>query len=201
MKKSDFFRLCPGGFGGYLLTVAQANLRVTNRPVTSWISPETATTYSSELLWFTLKLSQSLPSNWNRSNDRKRPENWIERWIDIRIIVPTPLVGGRNYILKWVFFQSILADPYIHRREMWVVSLKSSSRVEFGIKKIFLNFVFFGELSRFKFCVNTWWLAWFCSLFVQIKIFFYKKYKFKITLSATNGTIVWFYQTKGHKRG
>ena len=38
------------------------------------------------------------------------------------VIVPTPLVGGgggRNYILKWVFLvQSILADRYIHRREM-----------------------------------------------------------------------------------
>ena len=31
-----------------------------------------------------------------------------------------------------------------------MVSLKSSSRVEFGIKKIFSNFMFFEELSRFK---------------------------------------------------
>ena len=39
--------------------------------------------------------------------------------IFIQLIVPTPLVGGRNYILKQVFFvQSILADRYIHRREM-----------------------------------------------------------------------------------
>ena len=34
---------------------------------------------------------------------------------------------------------------------MWVVSLKSSSSVELGIKKIFLIlFFFFEELSRFK---------------------------------------------------
>ena len=37
----------------------------------------------------------------------------------IQLIVPTPLVGGRNYILKRVFFvQSILADRCIRRREM-----------------------------------------------------------------------------------
>ena len=30
-----------------------------------------------------------------------------------------PTCGGRNYTLKWIFFvQSILADRYIHRREM-----------------------------------------------------------------------------------
>ena len=34
-------------------------------------------------------------------------------------IVPTPLEGGGNYILKWVFFvQSILTDRYIHSREL-----------------------------------------------------------------------------------
>ena len=53
---------------------------------------------------------------------------------------------GRNYILKWVFFvQTILADRYIHCREMWVVSIKISSSVEFEIKKIFLKIVFFFE--------------------------------------------------------
>ena len=81
--------------------------------------------------------------------------------------------GGRNYILKWVFFvQSILADRYIHRREMWVVSLKSASSVQFKIKKIFLIFVFFEDLSRFKVCEHAIF-AWFCltfsKIFVQIK--------------------------------
>ena len=59
--------------------------------------------------------------------------------------------GGGNYILKWVFFvQSILADRYIHRRELRLVSLESLSSVEYGIKKIFLIFVFDREISRFK---------------------------------------------------
>ena len=45
------------------------------------------------------------------------------------VFVPNPtLVGRRNYILNWFFFvHSILADRYIHRRELWVVSLKSPS--------------------------------------------------------------------------
>ena len=40
---------------------------------------------------------------------------------------------------KWVFFsvQTILAGRYIHRRELRLVSLESSSSVENGIKKIF----------------------------------------------------------------
>ena len=43
-----------------------------------------------------------------------------------------------------------MADRYIHRREMLVVSLKNLSSVEFEIKKMFLSFVIFGELPRFK---------------------------------------------------
>ena len=67
------------------------------------------------------------------------------------LIVPTPLVGaGTIYSNGFFFVQSILADRYIHRAEKIVVSLKSSSTVEFEIKKIFLNFVIFEELSRFK---------------------------------------------------
>ena len=65
--------------------------------------------------------------------------------------VPTPLEGGRNYILKWVFFvQSILSDRYIHRRELRLVSTESLSSVEYRIRKIFLIFVFDREISRFK---------------------------------------------------
>ena len=56
-----------------------------------------------------------------------------------QVIVPTPLEGGGNYILKWVFFvQTILAHRYIHRRELRLVSIESLSSVEYGIKKIFL---------------------------------------------------------------
>ena len=55
--------------------------------------------------------------------------------------------GGRNYILKRVFFvQSILADRYINRRELRLVSLESLSSVEYGIKKIFL----FSFLTRYR---------------------------------------------------
>ena len=52
----------------------------------------------------------------------------------------------------WVFFvQTILADRYIHLREIWVVSLKSSSSAEFETKKIFFSFFFFEEFSRIEF--------------------------------------------------
>ena len=87
-----------------------------------------------------------------------RPKNKrTHERLDIRnfkflIIVPTPLEGGgRNYILKWVFFvQSILADRYIHRRELRLVSLESLSSVEYGIKNIFLIFVLDREILSFK---------------------------------------------------
>ena len=59
-----------------------------------------------------------------------------------RFIVPAPLVGGTIYS-NGLFFQTILADRYIHRREMWVVLLKSCSSVEFEIKKVFFQFSFF----------------------------------------------------------
>ena len=90
------------------------------------------------------------------------------------MIVPIPLVGGAP--LKWAFFQSVLADRYIYRREMRVVSLKSSSNVEFGIKKtFFLNFLFFKELSRVKILSENGIfgiiLFTFSLIFVQIKTF------------------------------
>ena len=56
-----------------------------------------------------------------------------------------------------------------------MVSLKSSSSVEFKIKKIFLNFVFFDELSRIEvLCVQGIFgmiLFTFSVIFLQIKIF------------------------------
>ena len=51
--------------------------------------------------------------------------------------------GEELYTQMGFFVLSNLADRYIHRREMCAVSLKSSSSVEFEIKKIDLNFVFF----------------------------------------------------------
>ena len=72
-------------------------------------------------------------------------------WELIHFIVPTPPEGEELYTqLVFFFVQSIFADRYIHRRELRLVSLESSSSVEYGIKKIFLIFVFYRELSRFK---------------------------------------------------
>ena len=66
-----------------------------------------------------------------------------------------PLLRGKELYTQMGFFvQSILADRYIHRRELRLVSLESFSSVEYGISKIFLIFVFYRELSRFKFWEN-----------------------------------------------
>ena len=51
--------------------------------------------------------------------------------------VPTPLVVGGTIYSNGFSYQTILADRYIHRREMWVVSFKSSSNLEFKTKKVF----------------------------------------------------------------
>ena len=67
------------------------------------------------------------------------------------LIVPTPLEGRGTINSNGFFFvQSILADRYIHRRELRLVALESLSGVEYGIKNIFLIFVFGKEISRFK---------------------------------------------------
>ena len=59
--------------------------------------------------------------------------------------------GGEELYNQMGFFvQTVLADRYFHRREMWVVSLKSSHRVEFETKKDFFYFRFFEELSRIE---------------------------------------------------
>ena len=53
------------------------------------------------------------------------------------------------YSKGFFFVQSILADRYVHRTEMSVISLKSSSSLEFVTKKIFFSFEFL-ELSRIE---------------------------------------------------
>ena len=59
----------------------------------------------------------------------------------IRLIVPTPVEGGGTiYSTGFFFVQSILADRYINRRELRLVSLESLSSVEYRIKKIFFKF-------------------------------------------------------------
>ena len=49
------------------------------------------------------------------------------------------------------FVQSILADRYIHRRELRLVSLESLSCVEYGIKKIKFIKIFQNNVVDFKF--------------------------------------------------
>ena len=50
-----------------------------------------------------------------------------------------PLLRGEELYTQMGFFfvQTILADRYIHRRELRLVSLESLSSVEYGIKKVF----------------------------------------------------------------
>ena len=74
------------------------------------------------------------------------------------------LWGEKLYTQMCFFVQTILADRYIHRREVRVASLKNSSSVKFEIKKIFSNFVFFEELSWFKVSCEHGYLSHFCSL-------------------------------------
>ena len=61
------------------------------------------------------RLSMGSFSNYRIYNRRHltRYENIIED-----VIVPTPLVGGGTIYSNGFFVQSVLADRYIHRREM-----------------------------------------------------------------------------------
>ena len=52
---------------------------------------------------------------------------------------------GNIYSNGFFVVQSFLADRFIHLRELRVVSLESSSSVDYAIKKIFL--------TRFKFSI------------------------------------------------
>ena len=60
-----------------------------------------------------------------------------------------PSWGGRNYILKRVFFCSVNFGPSIYS-SLRLASLESLSSVEHRIKKVFLIFFFDKEISRFK---------------------------------------------------
>ena len=59
--------------------------------------------------------------------------------MDILLIVPTPREGEGTIYSNGFFVQSILADRYIHRRELRLISLESLSSVEYGIKEIFFE--------------------------------------------------------------
>ena len=62
---------------------------------------------------------------------------------DYQMIVPTSLEGGGTIYSNGFFVQTNFADRYIHRRELRLVSLESSSSVEYGIGKFFFLFSFF----------------------------------------------------------
>ena len=58
----------------------------------------------------------------------------IEQLSEKNLFVPTPLEGGGTiYSTGFFFVQSILADRYIHRSELRLVSLESLFSVEYGI--------------------------------------------------------------------
>ena len=104
--------------------------------------------------------------------------------------------------------QSILVDRYIHRREIWVVSLKSWSSAELKIQKIFFDFCFFRSYRGLKFCVKTGYLLTFSVIFLQIifsiKIVFQTKIscqkmnqfcvlkRLKALKKTSSGLIGWF---------
>ena len=52
-----------------------------------------------------------------------------------RLLFRPTLMGEELYTRMGFFVQTILADRYNHRIELRVVSLKSPSSVEYGIKK------------------------------------------------------------------
>ena len=91
------------------------------------------------------------------------------------MFVMTPIVGGGTMYSNGFFFQTILADRYIHCKEMWVVSLNISSSVELEFKKTFSNINFSGELSRFQLLrehrIFGKILFNFSLIFVQMEIF------------------------------
>ena len=85
-----------------------------------------------------------------------KQNNFNQFWI----YCSDPLEGGGTIYSTGFFFfvQWIFAARYIHRRELRLVSLESSFSVEYGIKKIFLIFVFYRELSRLKLLRKEEWI-------------------------------------------
>ena len=57
-------------------------------------------------------------------------------------------LGEELYTQMDFFVQSILTNRYIHCRVV-IGIIKSLSSAEYGIKRIFLNFAFYSELSIF----------------------------------------------------
>ena len=63
-----------------------------------------------------------------------------------------------------------------------MVSLKSTSSVEYGIKKIFLNFIFFEELSRIEVLFEH-------GIFGMILFNFSVIFQIKISIKKTNSKL------------
>ena len=79
----------------------------------------------------------------------------MTNWGNIQNFCSDLFWGGRNYINKMVFFvQTIFVDRYNNRRELCVGWLKSSSGVEYGNRKIFSIFVFYGSYRGLNFFLN-----------------------------------------------
>ena len=72
------------------------------------------------------------------------------------MFVPTHLSVRGSIYSKGFFVRSILTDRYIHRTELWVVSLKSPFSVEYRIKKDFFEFGFPRSFRCSKFCEHNW---------------------------------------------
>ena len=67
------------------------------------------------------------------------------------LVVPTHLWGGGGggeLYTQMFFFQTILADRYIHPSELSLVSLEARPAYNMELNRFF--FVFYRELSRFK---------------------------------------------------
>ena len=78
----------------------------------------------------------------------------------------------------------------IHLRELWVVSLKSPSSVEYGIEKIVFSFVFYRELSRF----NVLWTLDLIQLFLFTFLVFltYFSIIFQAIIKIVNWSVIDF---------
>ena len=71
----------------------------------------------------------------------------------ISVIVPTHMRGEELYTQMGFLVRTILADRYIHRREL--EPLERSSSEEYEIEKILRIFLFYGELSSYR-DINFW---------------------------------------------
>ena len=71
---------------------------------------------------------------------------------ECQIFVPTPLEGGGTiYSNGFFLFRQFWPIDIFIVQSCEITSLKSPSSVEYGIKKIIWNFVFYRELSKLEF--------------------------------------------------